>query len=155
MEMSIKKLRFVGESKNPKINKHKEHSKSEFKLEQLENAQKRTLKKQQKRQQREKEKLEKEINKSRVDAIIDDVLDFHGLGILSKIEIQNKVYDFINKALLNNYTAVRIITGRGNNSGKRSPVIKPQVKKMLQEMEQSNDITSFKMSNEGQFDVFF
>ena len=82
-----------------------------------------------KRKKQRKEKSNKYDNLSKPQA----EMDFHGRGILTQSNIKEMVNEFIEECLDRKLTKVLIITGKGLHSKKGMPIIKPFVKKYLQD----------------------
>lgn len=59
-----------------------------------------------------------------MDDVIDDQIDFHDLGILSRDEIRHFTLDFLERSKASKFEKVRIITGKGS-------VVRPEVQKVL------------------------
>ncbi|MBT5016276.1 Smr/MutS family protein [Candidatus Peregrinibacteria bacterium] len=59
--------------------------------------------------------------------------DFHGHGPLRKFEIQKLADEFLEKCKNRQLTKILFITGKGLHSAKGMPVIKPFLKKYLQD----------------------
>ena len=59
--------------------------------------------------------------------------DFHDRGVLTKSQIKILVDEFLEESRNRGLTKILLITGKGIHSRKGMPVIKPFVKKYLQE----------------------
>lgn len=73
----------------------------------------------------------------------EDVLDFHELGRVSNSDVKRATLAFIQDARGRGLQRVRIVTGKGRRSAGR-PIVKPQVERTLRQLEQDDEITSYR-----------
>ncbi len=82
------------------------------------------------------------MNKYEDQTAPEDVLDFHGRGVLRGQDVKRMTTAFIADAAGRHLTRVRIVTGRGIHSRGRA-VVRPQVERTLRALEHEGRVASY------------